>query len=71
MRKHRPTVKQIVQRLEARYTILQAANANRGLDLAPLAMRNLNEAVFKCRQRGLVSGDVLAAAGYRPKRRSN
>lgn len=55
----------------ARVQIIEAANATRNIALEPFTARHINQAVFKCRQRGLVEPDVLTAAGFRSKRRSN
>jgi hypothetical protein len=65
-------------RADARRKILQAANRHilsgkrrRGLSYAPrlLNMRQIQWAVFMCRQNHLVKDDLLVAAGFRSLRR--
>lgn len=65
------TLKETVDRIVARHSILVVANAGLPNGVKPHSMHRLNEAVFKCRQRALVSADVLTTAGFRTKRRSN
>ena len=55
-------------RRNARAEILRVANIGRAwpLGLPDFTGRHIQQAVFKCRQRGLVSAGVLRAAGFRP-----
>jgi hypothetical protein len=57
------------KRVEARRKILHAANKAivKGRRTVPLNARQIQRAVFVCRQRGLVKPDVLVAAGYNPE----
>jgi hypothetical protein len=57
-------------RKNSRWEILAAAN--RGVDPRSggyLTMRQIQQAVFRCRQRRLVPEHVLVAAGYNPTKR--
>jgi hypothetical protein len=51
----------------ARQTILAAANGGRRIELTPYGSRQINRAVFKCRQFGLVNENVLRRAGFNAK----
>jgi hypothetical protein len=56
-----------VSRSAARKEILAAANRARREPTTPtLYMRHIERAVFRCRQRRLVSDPTLLDAGYRP-----
>lgn len=55
------------KRREARNQILEAANKRLRKDRQePLNARQIQQAVFMCRQRLLVKPTVLVAAGYNP-----
>ena len=56
----------IKSRVEARNQILDAANRARREPSNPwLTMKNIQRAVFRCRQRRLVSDQTLIDAGFR------
>ncbi len=54
-------------RIVARHRILRAANKKTRNSRKVFAMRNINEAVFRCRQRRLVEPGVLTTAGFNVK----
>lgn len=54
-------------RVKARRLIVAAANEN-GYGARTYTMKHLNECVAICRRRGLVSPDVLRAAGFNSRR---
>lgn len=72
VRKSLHQAKQAIKALErfprqsARWEILAIANAFKVDAVVPdYGMRNIQGAVFKCRQRHLVSDELLVAAGFR------
>jgi len=67
--RHKPDEKQRARRDQARLAILVAANKGRGrLNLPPLTMRHIQQAVSKARRKSLVSATVLETAGFRAER---
>lgn len=59
-----------MNRANARMMILSAANRGQWYGTR-YTMRNLDRAVFRCRQRGLVRESVLVDAGFNPRKKVN
>lgn len=69
MAKYKMSKEEKAARAVARWKIIQEANKWKlRVRYKPVlaGMKNLQRCVFICRQRGLVSNEVLIAAGFRP-----
>jgi hypothetical protein len=56
-----------IKRIAARHMILDLANTAKIFTRRTLYMKHINQAVFRCRQRGLVGPELLETAGFRAK----